>query len=271
MAKEKAQAYGKAIREYARTVANGNASIRMVALVAGIMLCVDSLASFGTDLLNFHLSNAMIDFYSFAVGFAAVVMESDREALPYATKMRAVIGKNFGFARTVTGRGIFYGVAATLELSEVREVVIVGKSVEMNAFYHHNHHHQHRHLTFVSLTAIIRKSNRRSKIIGTMVFFVGVAYIVLGRMAHEKITKIRKQNFSDKKIKEMFENYDKNENGTIEFDEFKMMLGDLNLELSMQEAEVLYLSIDKDMNHGLKLEEFQKFWSTSDELDTFTI
>ena len=86
-------------------------------------------------------------------------------------------------------------------------------------------------------------------------------------MAHEKITKIRKQNFSDKKIKEMFENYDKNENGTIEFDEFKMMLGDINLELSMQEAEVLYLSIDKDMNHGLKLEEFQKFWSTSDELE----
>ena len=138
----------------------------------------------------------------------------------------------------------------------------------MNAVHNHNHH---RLLTFVSLTAIIRKSNRRSKIIGTMVFFVGVAYIVLGRMAHEKITKIRKQNFSDKKIKEMFENYDKNENGTIEFDEFKMMLGDLNLELSMQEAEVLYLSIDKDMNHGLKLEEFQKFWSTSDELDTFTI
>jgi len=123
MAKEKAQAAGKAVSAYAHTVANGNASIRMVALVAGVLLCVDSLASFGEDLFSFHLTNAFVDFYSFAVGFAAVVMESDKEALPYATKMRSVIGKNFGIVRTVTGRGIFYGVAATLELSEVRKVV----------------------------------------------------------------------------------------------------------------------------------------------------
>ena len=138
----------------------------------------------------------------------------------------------------------------------------------MNAVHNHNHH---RLLTFVSLTAIIRKSNRRSKIIGTLVLLVGVAYIVLGRMAHDKMTKIRNQNFSDKKIKQMFGNYDKNENDRIEFDEFKRMLEDLKLALTMQEAEVLYLSIDKDMNHGLTLEEFQKFWSTSAELDTFTI
>jgi hypothetical protein len=174
----------------------------------------------------------MIDFYSFAVGFAAVVMESDREALPYATKMRSVIGKNFGIVRTVTGRGIFYGVAATLELSE---------------------------------------SNRRSKVIGTLVLLVGVAYIVLGRMAHNKMMKIRNQNFPDKKIKQMFGNYDKNDNDRIEFDEFKRMLEDLKLQLNYQEAEVLYLSIDKDMNHGLTLAEFQTFWSTSAELDTFTI
>jgi len=85
------------------------------------------------------------------------------------------------------------------------------------------------------------------------------------------MTKIRNQNFSDKKIKQMFGNYDKNENDRIEFDEFKRMLEDLKLECSMQEAEVLYLSIDKDMNHGLTLAEFQTFWSTSAELDTFTI
>jgi len=232
MAKEKAQAAGKAVSAYAHTVANGNASIRMVALVAGVLLCVDSLASFGEDLFSFHLTNAFVDFYSFAVGFAAVVMESDKEALPYATKMRSVIGKNFGIVRTVTGRGIFYGVAATLELSE---------------------------------------SNTRSKVIGTFVLLVGVAYIVLGRMAHDKMMKIRNQNFPEKKIKSMFENYDKNENDRLEFDEFKRMLEDLELELSMQEAELLYLSIDKDMSHGLTLEEFYKFWSTSAELDTFTV
>ena len=57
------------------------------------------------------------------VGASAVIMESDKDAIPYAEKLRGIIGKNLGIVRTVTGRGLFYGVAATLEISEVRDVM----------------------------------------------------------------------------------------------------------------------------------------------------
>jgi len=62
----------------------------------------------------------MINFYAFIIGAATVVMESDRDAVPYAATLRAILGKNAGVLRTVTGRGLFYGVAATLEIAEVR-------------------------------------------------------------------------------------------------------------------------------------------------------
>lgn len=122
LAKEKAETAGKAISAYARSFVNGNASIRVLALAGGLILCVDSLTTFLGNLLDLNVNRAIIDIYAFAVGFAAVVMESDQNAVPYAEKTRAIIGKNFGIVRTVTGRGLFYGVAGSLELSDVRDV-----------------------------------------------------------------------------------------------------------------------------------------------------
>ena len=69
----------------------------------------------------------------------------------------------------------------------------------------------------------------------------------------------------------MFSKYDQDGSESIEFEEFKNLLTDLEVELKPQEAELLYLSLDKDMNRGINLEEFQKFYANSPELDTFII
>mmetsp|Transcript_13422 Transcript_13422/g.25197 ORF Transcript_13422/g.25197 Transcript_13422/m.25197 type:complete len:247 (-) Transcript_13422:459-1199(-) len=231
-AKKKAEEVGKKAVAYARSIANGNASIRAAALIGGALLCADSLSMLLKDLLSLDLINALINFYAFIVGASAVVMESDRDAIPYSTRLRSILGKNFGVVRTVTGRGLFYGIAATLKLSE---------------------------------------PSTRSQVIGGVVLCIGVAYIALGRMASNKLKNLRNQEYPDRKIKSMFEKYDKDKSGRIEFNEFTALLKDMGVELSVQEAELMYLSIDKDMNHGICLEEFQKFWSTSPELDTFTV
>eukprot|EP00979_Chaetoceros_neogracilis_P009254 scaffold2098_cov270-Chaetoceros_neogracile.AAC.34 len=232
-AQNKADEAGKAISAYARSFANGNFSIRMLALVGGVLLCLDSLVTFAENLYNLEINHAVIDMYAFAVGFAAIVMESMQETIPYATKIRAIIGKNLGIVRTVTGRGLFYGVAGSLELSG-------------NAGF-------------------------RSQVIGYSMLAVGVAYVVLGRFAHGKMVKLRSQKFSEAKIKSMFSKYDQDGSESIEFEEFKNLLTDLEVELKPQEAELLYLSLDKDMNRGINLEEFQKFYANSPELDTFII
>ena len=77
---------------------------------------------------------------------------------------------------------------------------------------------------------------------------------------------LRTQEFPDRKIKSFFEKYDSDQSGRIEFTEFVALLKDMKIELGLQEAELIYMGLDRDMNHGLTLEEFQKFWSTSDEI-----
>ena len=69
----------------------------------------------------------------------------------------------------------------------------------------------------------------------------------------------------------MFKKYDIDGNDKIEFEEFHKLLQDMNIDLSIQEAEVMYMSLDKDMSHGLPFEEFQKFWSNSAELNSFRV
>lgn len=225
--KENIEKAGKKVLAYARSVANGNASIRFMALVGGIALVIDSLSCFLVNILGFNFINAIINFYAFIVGASAVVMESDREAVPYAEKLRAILGENMGVVRTVTGRGLFYGVAATLEIAQ---------------------------------------GQRRSKVIGFVMLFVGLAYIVLGYSATEKLKEVRKKAFPARKVRELFQQYDVDDSGRIEFEEFFKLLKDMNVDIAVQEAELMYLSLDKDMNHGLRFEEFQGFWENSNEL-----
>jgi Ca2+-binding EF-hand superfamily protein len=115
------------------------------------------------------------------------------------------------------------------------------------------------------------QAGTRSQVIGGIVLCIGAAYIILGRMASNKLKNLRNQEYPDRKIRSMFAKYDQDNSGRIEFNEFTALLKDMGVDLSLQEAELMYLSIDKDMNHGICIEEFQKFWSTSPELDTFTV
>ena len=121
--KVKATEAGKNVVAYAVSVANGNASIRVMALAGGAAMVFDSIGNFFNDLFGLNFIQAIIAFYAFMVGASAVIMESDKDAIPYAEKLRGIIGKNLGVVRTVTGRGLFYGVAATLEISQVRDAM----------------------------------------------------------------------------------------------------------------------------------------------------
>jgi Ca2+-binding EF-hand superfamily protein len=96
--------------------------------------------------------------------------------------------------------------------------------------------------------------------------FIGLAYIVLGYSATEKLKEVRKKAFPARKVRELFQQYDVDDSGRIEFEEFFKLLKDMNVDIAVQEAELMYLSLDKDMNHGLRFEEFQGFWENSNEL-----
>lgn len=75
-------------------VKNGNTSIRLIAIIGGVALIADAAAGiyenihYGVQ----HFLNALIEFYAMVFGLAAVVMESDKEAIPYAHKLRYYLG-----------------------------------------------------------------------------------------------------------------------------------------------------------------------------------
>ena len=82
---------------------------------------------------------------------------------------------------------------------------------------------------------------------------------------------IRKKRFSERQVQSMFAKYDKDDNNRLEFEEFKLLMKDLDVKLTVQEAELLYLAIDTDINNGITLDEFQAFWMNSLALNAFTV
>ena len=90
-------------------------------------------------------------------------------------------------------------------------------------------------------------------------------------MAHKKFKNIRNKKFSERQVKNMFAKYDKDDSNRLEFEEFQLLMKDLDIKLTVQESELMYLSIDTDMKHGITLDEFQEFWLNSPALDTFTV
>jgi hypothetical protein len=108
-------------REAYFAVRQGNTSIRWLALVTGVGLVLDSFYGFFVYFFHGNFIYSIINFYAFVMGASAVVMESDVDAIPYSEQIRLFLGKFLGAVRTVIGRGIFYGVAATMELALVSQ------------------------------------------------------------------------------------------------------------------------------------------------------
>ena len=99
-------------------VMNGNTSIRWLAFISATVLVVDTFIGVFYNLGTFKLGTALLSFYAFTFGFAAVVMEADLSSIPTfpSQNIRAFLAENVNTLHTVYGRGMFYFIAGTLEL-----------------------------------------------------------------------------------------------------------------------------------------------------------
>ena len=90
---------------------------------------------------------------------------------------------------------------------------------------------------------------------------IAVAYIVVGRRAVGKVKEIRQQTFPPRVLKEKFNSFDSNGDGFLDFKEFHELLLSLDVNITFQGAEMVFVSLDRDMQGGLSYEEFELFWS----------
>lgn len=96
-------------------------SIRGLALFAALALIISSLNELVRGIFTMHPSSALIGLYSLFIGSVAVSMEVDAEAVPYGEKIRTWLLKYLGIVQISTGRGAFYLIAGTLQLTQVNK------------------------------------------------------------------------------------------------------------------------------------------------------
>jgi len=62
-------------------------------------------------------------------------------------------------------------------------------------------------------------------------------------------------------VREVFEGHDRDGNGEIDLDEFRAVVASLGMELTSDEAERLFDTIDEDESGLIGYEEFYAWWS----------
>ena len=109
------------------------------------------------------------------------------------------------------------------------------------------------------------KDEYSAKIVGLYTVIVAIAYIIIGRRAVSKIKVIRAAKYPNFLLKKKFKRFDGNGDGNLSFEEFRDLLKSLEVDITYQGAEMLFVSLDRDFNGDLSFEEFQRVW-TDEEL-----
>lgn len=80
-------------KKYANMASTGQTGLRMLAFLGGCSIVIDSILCFIWDVFTLHFIAALIDFYTFFIGIAAIVMESAPDVLPYSRHVRSFFGR----------------------------------------------------------------------------------------------------------------------------------------------------------------------------------
>lgn len=108
------QVVGEKVNELKRQAEDGDNSLRLLALLGGIILIVVASMEFAGRIMLFEIVDALIELYSFCVGIFIIVIESKNMLLSEGLQVR--IFKYALFLKFLWGRGVLYFIVGTLQL-----------------------------------------------------------------------------------------------------------------------------------------------------------
>mmetsp|Transcript_14403 Transcript_14403/g.19241 ORF Transcript_14403/g.19241 Transcript_14403/m.19241 type:complete len:104 (-) Transcript_14403:238-549(-) len=99
--------------------------------------------------------------------------------------------------------------------------------------------------------------------------FVGILYIIVGKIAHTKFVNAKEAMLSEHTIAAKFNEADVEDKGSINLEQFEIMTKSLGMELEKREVEIAFLEIPKvsDKEDRITLESFKNWWTKADTLD----
>lgn len=216
-------------RDVQTEVNQGDMSLRVMTLVAGVAMMIVSILGFMGKFLSFRWDSAFLDAIVFSVGLAFVLLESGLIKLGICAATDSVINDNAPFLRSLIGRGVVFVLTGCIELY-------------MRGFL--------------------------DTLVGCFSIYVGAMYFVSRQRAKTKLDMARKAVMSSdstssglEQVQEQFALADVDGKGALTLPQFRQFADNLGLALDKRESEAAFMHIDKARTGRLSYEVIQTWWS----------
>jgi hypothetical protein len=211
--------------ELAKLATEGDRNIRNLAIVGGVAMVVTSAMGCIGNALRLHFLGALISFYTAVLGCVVLSLEATT-ILPTPQAWTIQLHHYALFLKYVWGRGYTYFVAGSLQASQW---------------------------------------NLPDAIVGFLMMFVGVMYVITGRTTAEKLTKLRTKLCAPELLMSKFFEFDSARDGTLDREAFRRFMDSLDgLDLDHNELETAFTLIDTRHTDHISFDDFYAWWSSWD-------
>jgi len=188
------------------SVLEGNWSLRIFVLLGALAMIVTSLIGLISDVYRIDTISAIIDIYCMVLGVLMIILEYGHQ-LSFFAAIQPNLYRNALFLRFVWGRGLFYVLVGSLELSQRHTMNII---------------------------------------VGCYVCLLGVAFAIIGRSASQKLAEARRSTFTMQDFRGKFDESDEEMKGSLDMNQFSSFIKLLGMDMNRREVETTFLQLEED-------------------------
>jgi hypothetical protein len=217
--------------ELKNSVLEGNWSLRILVLLGALAMIITSVVGLLTDLYRIEAIGAIMDIYCILLGVTMILLEYGHQ-LSFFASIQPTLYKNFLFLKFVWGRGFFYFFAGTLKISQRYSMMNI--------------------------------------IVGCCVCVLGLLLIYVGRSAASKLSDARRSQFSPEALENKFQETDIELKGSLDRDQFSILLGFVGMDLNRREVDAVFLQLDDETSGRVSFQAFLN-WFNTEATENFSV
>jgi len=212
------------INQMKHIATDGPLSYRALAFTGGIGMVVTSTSDWMGEIFTFSFIRALISVYTFLFGIIFCILEVHLwfPSSVFFSRIRERIHEYANFLRFLWGRGLLQLFAGSLQLSRMHPIDMAS---------------------------------------GGFMCLVGILSIIVGRSTARRLSDLRKTMSDENIVKDRFDEFDLDGDGSVTPSEFAALLRNLGIELGKNEVASVYASIDLDQDLKITSQEFKEWWS----------
>ena len=204
----------------------GSAFIRVPAFFGALGLIVTAIVATVLEKDAFAFHAIVMGICVLIMGLFILILDGRfLVSNPLSTRahLRNILTRNFNMFRFVWGRGLLYVMAGVINISQMWLMTMIS---------------------------------------GAFMVVVGIIAIIVGVHASRKFAALRNSLADESFLLLVFSNYDSDGDGSLEPNEFALLLADLGMELDDRYTLKAFNVIDSDSDRRISFEEFNHWWAS---------